>query len=155
MIKYLLGQEILLDSTAGIDKARAAHNSKRARVVGGFRVYSINNTAYKAKGYWMDSGKLYKDRINFLKYKDYNSAKKQAEHILKTTSELAISIEDINNNTLYIIYKDGRTDILRIKYTYKSICKRTAINYIRKLTAANGGATVEYIKGYYIISSYK
>ena len=156
MVKYINGQDIASDNDSSIKKARARHilNTKRADISKPYRVYTVNKEAYTAKGYWQEDGKLYKDRISFIKYTKYQTAKKIALNILNTTTEVAISIEDIKKSILYIIYKD-KTLVLRVKYSKRTASKRDAIRYIKEYTALNGGATLELKGGLYNISSYK
>ena len=156
MVKYINGQDIASDNDSSIKKARAKHllNTKRADIAKPYRIYNINNNTYTAKGYWQEDGKLYKDRICFSSYTKYQTAKKIALNILNTTTELAISIEDIKKSILYIIYKD-KTLVLRVKYSKRTANKKDAIRYIKEYTALNGGATLELKGGLYNISSYK
>ena len=149
---YYFAEDIQQDSKQAIKK-----QDSKTEAGPRYRLYKVINQSskqYQAKGYWMDSNKLYKDKIVFKYYTAYNQALKQAENILHNTSELAVTIEDINKNILYIISNKEHI-VLRIKYIYKSLNKRQAINKIKQVTASNGGGTLEYIKGYYIISSYK
>jgi len=156
MTKYRFSEELPTDNDSKLKKARARHilNTKRADVPKPYRIYTINNTSYTAKGYWQEDGKLYKDRICFSSYTKYQTAKKIALNILNTTTELAVSIEDIKKSILYIIYKD-KTLVLRVKYSKRTASKRSAIRYIKEYTALNGGATLELKGGLYNISSYK
>lgn len=119
-----------------------------------YRLYTINKKAYTCKGYWIDNGKIYKDKIAFIKYNNYITAKKQALKILNTSGEICISIEDMTKNILYIVYQD-KTLVLRIKSTFKAYNARQAVIYARKLLAVNGGASVEFSSGIYKITSYK
>ena len=156
MTKYKFSEELPTDNDSKLKKARARHilNTKRADISKPYRVYTVNKEAYTAKGYWQEDGKLYKDRISFIKYNKYQTAKKIALNILNTTTEVAISIEDIKKSILYIIYKD-KTLVLRVKYSKRTASKRDAIRYIKEYTALNGGATLELKGGLYVISSYK
>jgi hypothetical protein len=153
---YYLSNEITADNdNKRIKKLKALKNKPKSETLS-YRVYVVNNSIkdYKARGYWIDKNELYRDKIIFKHYKAYNQALKEAETILNTTKELAVSIEDIKNNILYIIYKDNHI-ILRVKYIYKTVNKRKALNKIKEYSNINGGVTLEYVKGYYIISSYK
>jgi hypothetical protein len=119
-----------------------------------YRVFITCKDKGKAKGYWQDKGILYKDNIQFKYYNTYNKALNKANELLNNTDEICISIENIKDNILYIIYRD-KTLSLKVKHIKKTQNKRQAISYIKELTRANGGATIEHIRGYYIISSYK
>jgi len=134
--------------------AKRKHQERKAKKICNYRLYTINKSVYTAKGYWIDKGKLYKDKINFKYYHDYTKAKVQAEKILNTTSELCVSIEDVKKNILYIVYKN-KTQVLRVKYTHKAITKRKALKRAYKLINANGGCTIEKSSGIYKITSYK
>ena len=135
-------------------KNRHFINSKRIRQEKLFRVYIVNKSNYTAKGYWQDGGRLYKDRISFDYVNDYKTALRLAKRILKTTSEVCVSIEDLKHNKLYIVYRD-KALILKIKYIRRTSDKKEAYTLIKKLVKDNGGATVEKKGQYYIITSYK
>ncbi len=115
MVKYINSDDIPSDNDSKLIKARVKHtnNAKRIDISKSYRIYNINNSTYTAKGYWQEDGKLYKDRICFSSYTKYQTAKKIALNILNTTTELAVSIEDIKKSILYIIYKD-KTLVLRV-----------------------------------------
>ena len=157
MTKYRFSEDIPSDNGSKLKKARAKHITdtyKRKDKISSYRVYTINNNTYTAKGYWQEDGKLYKDRISFIKFKNYQNAKKLALSILDTTKEICVSIEDISKSILYIIYKD-KTLVLRVKYCKRTASKKDAIRYIKEYTTLNGGATLELKGGLYNISSYK
>ena len=158
MLKIRQAEDI--DSDLIADKklyhARLRHikNTKRQVNRKAFRVYTVNKSNYTAKGYWRDSGKLYKDRISFIYVSDYQTAKKIANKLLNNTSEVCIAVESLLLNRLYIIYRD-KTEVLKIKYSYKTSSKRQALHHVKRLTDLNGGATVEIKASQYIITSYK
>ena len=139
-----------------IPKDKLSFNSKKENKQvssPAFRLYSIDKKG-KVKGYWQDSGKLYRDKISFVNYSVYLYAKRQALAILKNTKEICVSLEDIKKNTLYIIYRDKIT-VLRIKKSFKTLNKRQALTIAHKLTIEQGGATLYRDKLYYRIISYK
>jgi hypothetical protein len=117
-----------------------------------FRLYNVNKNG-QAKGFWENEGKIYKDKLSFVKFNNYVNAKRQAIKLLKDTKEVAISIENTDNNTLYIIYRN-KIQILKVKYSYKTLNKRQAIKKAYRLTKENGGSTVYKDKSYYIVISY-
>ena len=119
-----------------------------------YRVYTINTKNYNAKGYWVDNNKLYKDRIRFVYYKSYTQAKNKALQILKNSQEVCVSIESISNNKLYIVYRN-KIQILSAKESFKTCNRRNALVLVKTLTDRNGGATVEYKKGAWVITSYR
>lgn len=129
-------------------------NSRKSQeIISDYRLYKIDKSG-KVRGYWQDNNKLYKDKISFVNFKHYNNAKKQALKILQDTQEIAVSIEDIKKNILYIVYKD-KTLILRIKRSFKTLDKRQALKIAYKLTREQNGATLYKDKLYYKIISYK
>lgn len=158
MTKIKFSDDIAIDSIADkkLATARQRHynNTKRQVNHKAFRVYTVNNKDYTAKGYWRSDNKLFKDRINFVYTSDYHTAKKTAYKLLTDTKEICIAVEDILLKRLYIIYRD-KIEVLKIKYSYKTIDKRQAINQVKRFTAINGGATVEIKQSQYIVSSYK
>ena len=153
MIKYI--EDISSDNDAGLIKAQEKHrlNCQTKILASSYRVYVIDGASIN-RGFWINDGHIYKDKISFKAYKDYTRALNHARYILKTTTEQAVSIEDVKLNILYIIYKD-KTEILKIKYTLKSLNKRHAVARAIEYTRQNGGATLEYKAPYYIIASYK
>ena len=139
-----------------LDTDKVKTRQARKVVPSCYRVYIVNDTIHKAdaRGFWLDNGKLYKDKIIFNKFTNYQDARSFADDILANSQEICVSIENINKNILYILYRD-KTLSLKVKHIKKTQNKRQAISYIKELTRANGGATVEHIRGYYIITSYK
>jgi len=148
MTKIKYAQEIPIDKLSFNSKKEVKQESSPA-----FRLYSIDKKG-KAKGFWQDNGKLYRDKITFVNYSVYLYAKRQALTILKNTKEICVSLEDIKKNTLYIIYRDKIT-VLRIKKSFKTLNKRQALTIAHKLTIEQGGATLYRDKLYYRIISYK
>jgi len=142
------------DCQARLINARRLIQAKKTKKPCNFRLYTVNNKDYTAKGLWIDNNKIYRDRIKFRYYSDYSKAKLQALKIIHTTSEICVSIENISKNVLYIVYKD-KTIVLRVKYSYKAITRRQAISQAYKLIKTNGGSTIEKTKGVYKITSYK
>jgi hypothetical protein len=120
-----------------------------------YRVFITCKDKGKAKGYWQDKGILYKDNIQFKYYNTYNKALNKANEILNNTNEICIAIENIKDNKLYIIYRNNKHEILKVKYTYKTLNKRDIINKGKEYLNKYNGYTIEYIKGYYTITSYK
>lgn len=154
MLNYTLAENI--SEYVSLNNAKAkikAHKIKKS-IDKPFRVYTIDNQSYTGKGYWIERKKLFKDRIKFIQFKNYQIAKKEAKKILANTQEIAISIEDISKNILYVVYKD-KTVILKIKSSFKTTSKRQAILYVKKLNRVNGGSTLEIKSKSYIITSYK
>jgi len=143
-----------INSESKLINARRKHESRNIKKPCDFRIYTINSADYTAKGIWAENGIIYKDKIKFRYYSDYISAKKQAYNILNNTSEIAVSIEDVKKNILYIVYKD-KIQILRIKYTVKTPYKRTAIIKGKAFLKLYGGYTIEKANGQYKITSYK
>ena len=148
MKKILYGEEIPKDKLY-----YKQDKSKQKQETSSYRVYAIDKKG-AVKGFWIDNGKLYRDRISFINYKSFILAKKQAQKILQETSEICVSIEDTKNNKLYIIYKD-KTEILIVKKSFKTLSKRQALKIAYKLTEEQGGATIYRDKLYYRIISYK
>jgi len=149
-----INSDDVTDKKLALAKELHINNCKRQVNRKAFRVYVVNNTDYTAKGYCIDSGKRYKDKIRFIYTSDYKAAKKAADKLLNDTSELCIAIESLLMNRLSIIYKD-KIKVLKVKYSYKTSDKRQAIHHVKRLTELNGGATVEIKSGQYIVSSYK
>jgi len=150
MIKY--SNEIANDNDNKRLKARKIINIKKD-IPCHYRVF-ITSKKGIAKGYWIDNGILYKDRIDFKYYNNYQKARSFVNDILVNSKEICVSIENISKNILYIIYRD-KTISLKVKYTYKSLNKRNIINKGKEYLNKYKGYTIEYIKGYYTITSYK
>lgn len=118
-----------------------------------FRVY-LPDPQGKIKGLWIDKGKIYKDRIRWVYFKDYQSALNKSKNLLNSSKELCISLEDCINHKLYFIYKD-KIEVARVLETKKTIYKKTSRLFIKDFLDRNGGLTYYKDKGYYRIFSYK
>lgn len=143
-----------INSNIKLVNAKLKHDKRKAKIPCNYRLYTINNKDYTCKGYWIDNGKIFKDRIKFIKYHSYITAKKDAIKILNSSNELCIAIENITKNILYIVYKE-KTQVLKIKRVFIAYDARQAVKYARHLLGLNGGASIEFKSGIYKITSYK
>ena len=72
-----------------------------------YTIYDITNKAkHKARGIWIDKGKVYHDYIDLIKVKTYYEAKHKARLIARDKKQIGVFIK--GKGKAYIINKNGR-----------------------------------------------
>lgn len=117
-----------------------------------YTLYEVRNTKSKIRGYWLDKGKLYKDNITLVKYKNLRKLEKAVITLFKAR-QLAIFYK--GDLWGYCIDKTGKLTV----YHNRTVLKRTrlSIQEIKKLLSQYGGLTIYNCKatrGLYFIEVY-
>ena len=113
-------------------------------------IYKVVKRKTKAKGFWIDNGKIYRDNIEIIPFQSNGELQYNIEKLFKL-GELAVFY--IIGNTAYIKSREGSISKFKHKVEWKE--KTLKPSYIKALINQHKGLTITRENSIFILTIWK